>query len=264
MTRQPSMKKKIPVNYDMLLHNNYDKEDEGDKLQNSQQLGDINEDAKNLVDPGQALFTTEHVDTANITNNSNVIHEHADDPTEVPSFSLGNGESRPIDMRVIEPYKKVISHGGYMHASADGRNIEGASPAIIIFSACYLPDRSRKDYHYVMDNLFMYVLTTLHNMIADDYILIYLHNGGLNYSGNNMPTFGWLKRCYQMIDRRLKKNLKGLYILHPTFWLKTLIIMSKPFISSKFSRKLKFVRSLEELRTMIPIEHVAIPEPVKM
>ena len=71
------------------------------------------------------------------------------------------------------------------------------------------------------------MLTTLHNMIADDYILIYLHNGGQQNSG---PTFGWLKRCYQMIDRRLKKNLKGLYILHPTFWLKTIIIMSKPFI----------------------------------
>ena len=26
--------------------------------------------------------------------------------------------------------------------------------AIILFSGCYLPDRRRKDYHYVMDNLF--------------------------------------------------------------------------------------------------------------
>lgn len=71
------------------------------------------------------------------------------------SFLNGHGEPREIDMKVIEPYKKVISHGGYLHASADGRNVEGSSPAIIIFSACYLPDRTRKDYHYVMDNLFM-------------------------------------------------------------------------------------------------------------
>lgn len=27
--------------------------------------------------------------------------------------------------------------------------------AIIIFSGCFLPDRSRRDYQYVMDNLFM-------------------------------------------------------------------------------------------------------------
>lgn len=27
--------------------------------------------------------------------------------------------------------------------------------ALIVFAACYLPDRSRKDYQYVMDNLFL-------------------------------------------------------------------------------------------------------------
>ncbi|CAG2115816.1 unnamed protein product, partial [Medioppia subpectinata] len=128
-----------------------------------------------------------------------------------------DGEVKPIDMKVIDPYKKVISHGGYFHSSTGNSHQSGASPAIIVFSACYLPDRSRKDYNYVMDHLFMYVLTTLHNLIADDYILIYFHNAGLSTLGNNMPTFGWLKRCYYMMDRKLKKNLKGLYLVHPTF-----------------------------------------------
>ena len=27
--------------------------------------------------------------------------------------------------------------------------------AIVVFTACYLPDRRRRDYHYVMDNLFL-------------------------------------------------------------------------------------------------------------
>ena len=27
--------------------------------------------------------------------------------------------------------------------------------AIVVFNACFLPDRSRHDYHYVMDNLFL-------------------------------------------------------------------------------------------------------------
>lgn len=57
------------------------------------------------------------------------------------------GIERRIDLKVLEPYKKVVSHGGYL--SKDSHN------AIIIFSACYLPDRSRVDYDYVMNNLFM-------------------------------------------------------------------------------------------------------------
>ncbi|CAG2162013.1 unnamed protein product [Oppiella nova] len=174
------------------------------------------------------------------------------------------GDVKVIDMKVIDPYKKVISHGGYFHSTIGNSHQSGSSPAIIVFSACYLPDRSRKDYNYVMDHLFMYVLTTLHNLIADDYILIYFHNAGVSTLGNNMPTFGWLKRCYYMMDRKLKKNLKGLYLVHPTFWLKTLIIMSKPFISSKFSKKLKFVGSLAELSALLPIEHIAIPDAVKI
>lgn len=62
---------------------------------------------------------------------------------------LPGGEQRTIDMRVIEPYKRVLSHGGYLRA--------GGHTAIVIFSACYLPDKSRVDYEYVMDNLFLYV-----------------------------------------------------------------------------------------------------------
>ncbi|KAL3289190.1 hypothetical protein HHI36_003624 [Cryptolaemus montrouzieri] len=62
---------------------------------------------------------------------------------------LPDGDQRTIDMRVIEPYKRVLSHGGYLRA--------GGHTAIVIFSSCYLPSKSRVDYEYVMDNLFLYV-----------------------------------------------------------------------------------------------------------
>nr|CAD7575330.1 unnamed protein product [Timema californicum] len=162
------------------------------------------------------------------------------------------GQERHIDMKVIEPYKRVLSHGGYLSA--------GSHNAIIVFSACYLPDRSRVDYDYVMDNLFLYVLTTLDELITDDYVLVYLHGAT---SRGCMPTFSWLKRCYQMIDRRLRKNLKGLYLVHPTFWLKTIVVMTRPFISSKFSRKLSFVETLGELGEILPLEQASIPDRVK-
>ncbi|KAK6620382.1 hypothetical protein RUM44_006783 [Polyplax serrata] len=162
------------------------------------------------------------------------------------------GVERRIDLKVLEPYKKVITHGGYL--SKESHN------AIVIFSACFLPDRSRADYDYVMNNLFMYVVSTLDQLVTDDYVLIYLHGATAR---SCMPKFKWLKLCYEMIDRKLKKNLKGLYLVHPTFWLKTLVLMTKPFISSKFSRKLFFIHSLSELFKAVPLEEVYIPERVK-
>lgn len=167
-------------------------------------------------------------------------------------IAMVNGVEKRIDMKVIEPYKRVLSHGGYLS--------EGCHNAIIVFSACFLPHHGRADYHYVMDNLFFYVLHTLDQLITEDYVLVYLHGAT---SRHNMPTFSWLKRCYQMIDRKLKKNLKQLYLVHATFWLKTIVVMSKPFISSKFSKKVQFIMSLNELQEKLPIEEASIPDKVK-
>lgn len=215
-----------------------------------------------------------------------------------PNFANSVVDFSQIDLKVIEPYKKVISHAGYSHHIDPSfpPPIAGEQPpAIIIFSACYLPDRSRRDYDYVMDHLFLYVLSSLHELIADDYILIYLHNTQTssasskssnfrNTSGivtsqqgnssssvesgaspnvgqkvNNLPTFQWIKRCYQLIDRRLRKNLKILYLIKPTFWLKTIVIMCRPFISSKFSKKIRFVDDINTLRKCLPVDQLILP-----
>lgn len=161
------------------------------------------------------------------------------------------GKQMKIDLKVIEPYKRVLSHGGYY---GEGLN------AIIIFSGCYLPDHSRKDYQYVMDNLFMYVISTLETLVAEDYMIVYFHGATPR---RQMPSFGWLKKCYQMIDRRLRKNLKSLMLIHPTLWLRTIVMMTRPFISAKFSSKLRFVRSLSELGQIIPMEYISVPEQVQ-
>ncbi|XP_044746195.1 protein prune homolog 2 [Coccinella septempunctata] len=164
---------------------------------------------------------------------------------------LPDGEQRTIDMRVIEPYKCVLSHGGYLRA--------GGHTAIVIFSACHLPSDSRIDYEYVMDNLFLYVLWTLERLVTDDYVLVYLHGGA-----TKVPAFRWIKRCYQMVGRKLKKNLIHLYLVHPTLWIKTMLFMAKPFISSKFYRKITYANTLRELMARVPLEAAAIPDKVKM
>uniref|UniRef100_A0A182Y136 CRAL-TRIO domain-containing protein n=1 Tax=Anopheles stephensi TaxID=30069 RepID=A0A182Y136_ANOST len=178
--------------------------------------------------------------------------EEARDIRNWQKITLPDGKTREIDMKVIEPYKCVLSHGGYLQA--------GGHNAIVVFSACHLPDRSRADYHYVMNNLFLYVVKTLEQLVTEDYVLVYLHGGS---SRGNVPPFPWLKKCYQLLDRRLRKSLRNLYMVHPTFWLKSVVWMARPFISSKFWRKLVYVTSLEELYKLVPVEKAAVPDKVK-
>ncbi|XP_071825735.1 uncharacterized protein [Apostichopus japonicus] len=156
-----------------------------------------------------------------------------------------------VDNKVIEPFKKVLSHGGYYGNTMN---------AVIVIASCYLPEKSRKDYEYVMHNLFLYVVSSLELLVAQDYIIVYFHGAAPR---TKIPSLAWMKRCYQMIDRRLKKNLKGLYIIHPTGWLKTVITFTRPFISAKFYRKLKFIYKLSDLKKVISMEYIYIPEEVK-
>ncbi|KAG7456761.1 hypothetical protein MATL_G00239290 [Megalops atlanticus] len=160
---------------------------------------------------------------------------------------IGEQEHR-IDMQVIRPYLRVVTHGGYY---GEGLN------AIIVFAACYLPDSSCPDYHYIMENLFLYVISSLELLVAEDYMIIYM-NGAT--PRRRMPGIGWLKRCYQMIDRRLRKNLKAMIIAHPSWFIRTVLAISRPFISEKFMNKIRYVHSLEELAEIVPMEHVQVPE----
>lgn len=165
-------------------------------------------------------------------------------------FRIGEQDHR-VDMRAIEPYKRVISHGGYY---GDGLN------AIIVFAVCFMPESNQPNYRYIMDNLFKYVIGTLELLVAENYMIVYL-NGAT--SRRKMPSVGWLRKCYQQIDRRLRKNLKSLIIVHPSWFIRTLLTITKPFISSKFSQKIKYVYSLSDLAELVPMEYVSIPDCIK-
>ncbi|XP_059899944.1 bcl-2/adenovirus E1B 19 kDa-interacting protein 2-like protein isoform X2 [Gadus macrocephalus] len=162
------------------------------------------------------------------------LEDEVDDQgTRWRRFSPGDEpqESR-VNMSLIQPFLKVLSHG----------------------------ENSLENYQSVMDHLFRYVVGTLDLMVSQDYAVVYLCAGGQK---EKLPGIGWLRDCYTTIQRRLRKNLKALYVLHPTWYIKALITFIKPFISSKFSRKLQFVSSLSELSLLVPTEHVQIPDCVK-
>ncbi|XP_069580195.1 bcl-2/adenovirus E1B 19 kDa-interacting protein 2-like protein isoform X2 [Brachyistius frenatus] len=167
-------------------------------------------------------------------------------------FSTGEPpqESR-VNMSVLEPFLRVLSHGGYYGDSLND---------IIVFSSSYLPENSLENYEYVMDNLFRFVVGTLDLMVSENYVIVYFCAGGQK---DKVPAISWLRECYTTIDRRLRKNLKGFYVVHPTWYIKALITIIKPFISSKFSRKLQFVDSLQDLSHFVPTEHVQIPDCVR-
>lgn len=161
------------------------------------------------------------------------------------------GHEYHVNMSVLEPYLQVLSHGGYY-----GEDMN----AIILFTSCYLPENTVEDYEYVMDNLFRYIVGTLDLMVSENYMLVYLCAMAPR---NKLPSIKWLHQCYTSIDRRLKKDLKGLLVVHPAWYIRALLTLVKPFISDKFSRKIRFIHSLRELSQFIPTERLQIPDAIR-
>ena len=151
---------------------------------------------------------------------------------------IGESEYR-LDLKAIEPYKDVLCHAGYIGDSG--------LTAVLIFTAMHLPDTNKyssAEYKYVMHNIFLYIVSTMDLLVAQDYIIIYI-NGGCKK--RNLPGLSWLRQCYSKIDRRLRKSIKKLYVVHPTFYLKALVNILLPILSRKFSRKLFLCKQLKQL-----------------
>ncbi|MBN3303737.1 RHG01 protein, partial [Amia calva] len=127
---------------------------------------------------------------------------------------------------------------------------------VIVFSACRMPDHHVLDHHKLLG----YLKHTLDKYVESDYTLIYFHHG---LTSDNKPSLTWLRDAYREFDRKYKKNIKALYIVHPTMFVKTLLILFKPLISWKFGRKIFYMNYLSELEEYVKCEQLIIPTRVK-
>nr|KAF6324048.1 Rho GTPase activating protein 1 [Myotis myotis] len=174
---------------------------------------------------------------------------------EMPDFpksddSKSSSPEPVTHLKWDDPYYDIARHQIVEVAGDDkyGRKI-------IVFSACRMPPSHQLDH----SKLLGYLKHTLDQYVESDYTLLYLHHG---LTSDNKPSFSWLRDAYREFDRKYKKNIKALYIVHPTMFIKTLLILFKPFISFKFGQKIFYVNYLSELSEHVKLEQLGIPRQV--
>ncbi|UYV73926.1 ARHGAP1 [Cordylochernes scorpioides] len=126
---------------------------------------------------------------------------------------------------------------------------------VIVISACKLP--SNKELNHA--RFLRYLMHTLDQFVESDYTLVYFHYG---LSSHNKLPLSWLWKAYRTFDRKYKKNLKALYLVHPTKFIKIVWQMFRPVISAKFGKKMMYVNYLHELKHHLHYDQLAIPQPV--
>ncbi|KAF0028731.1 hypothetical protein F2P81_017836 [Scophthalmus maximus] len=125
----------------------------------------------------------------------------------------------------------------------------------IVFSSCCLPPSHQLNHRRLLE----FLKFTLDQYVEMDYILVYFHHG---LRSSNKPSLKWLREAYDEFDRKYKKNLKTLYVVHPTNFIRIVWNIFKPLISHKFGKKLKYVNFLDELRDHVNYEQLVVPADV--
>ncbi|KAH6924304.1 hypothetical protein HPB50_014847 [Hyalomma asiaticum] len=195
----------------------------------------------------------------------------------------------------LEDFTDIECHGIVDIAGDDayGRNV-------IVISACRLPPHKELNH----PKFLRYLMHTLDQFVESDYTLVYFHHG---LNSKNKPSLGWLWTAFRTFDRkyeplylalvgtavslpykknlkalylvhptgfvkilyqlfrpyiRYKKNLKALYLVHPTGFVKILYQLFRPYISAKFGRKISYVNHLHELKQHVHYDQLRIPEQV--
>ncbi|KAN0064341.1 hypothetical protein ACQY0O_002536 [Thecaphora frezii] len=127
---------------------------------------------------------------------------------------------------------------------------------MVVLAACCLPDPREVDY----DDLFDRIISTMDLFAENDYTVIYLASGG-----RHRPGWNWLWKSYRRLGRKFRKNLKKLYIVHPTFFTRSLMQFIQTgayFVSPKFPKKVTILQTLSELAQHVPLTQIDIPPEV--
>ncbi|XP_047641970.1 rho GTPase-activating protein 8 isoform X1 [Phacochoerus africanus] len=149
------------------------------------------------------------------------------------------------------PFYDVARHGILQVAGEDhlGRRV-------VTFSCCRMPPSHELNHRRLLE----YLKYTLDQYVESDYIIVYFHHG---LNSRNKPSLGWLQSAYREFDRRYKKNLKALYVVHPTNFIKVLWNILRPLISHKFGKKVTYFNYLSELHEHLKFDQLIIPPEVQ-
>ncbi|PWY98016.1 hypothetical protein BCV70DRAFT_202190 [Testicularia cyperi] len=127
---------------------------------------------------------------------------------------------------------------------------------MVVLAACCLPDPKEVDYDALLDR----IMDTMDLFVENDYTVIYFAGGA-----RHRPGWNWIWRAYRRLGRKFRKNLKKLYIVHPTFFTRSLLQFVNTgayFVSPKFSKKVSQLYTLSALAENVPLTQIDIPPEV--
>ncbi|KAG2237443.1 hypothetical protein INT48_009572 [Thamnidium elegans] len=128
--------------------------------------------------------------------------------------------------------------------------LDSDSRPILVLCADNLPNPDIYDYDLILS----FIMARLYK---NDYVMVFFSS-----PARYRPGWMWLLRAYRSLDRKYKKNLKALYVVHLSRTYRLVFDLANKIISPKFARKLRYVSSLQHLKVNIELAPQFIPQRV--
>ncbi|KAJ2078385.1 hypothetical protein H4R24_004518 [Coemansia sp. RSA 988] len=144
------------------------------------------------------------------------IEEHA------TNYTLGSDEQSLANLErhlTYANFKQAVMQGddggrllNYVNANVIFQaGVDYESKPMVVFCACNLPSPKEVDY----DRLLNLIIFRLDEFVENDYTVVMLTSGA-QYN----PGWSWLTKAYRRLDRKYRKNVKNVYVVHPSMWSK--------------------------------------------
>lgn len=174
--------------------------------------------------------------------------ESSTDPGLYPNYDELFKQSKHADFSVIE---KHAARFLYLNTTTD----KDHNP-VVVFDAQYFPPIEDKEL------LLLYIIKFMDPIVQSPYAAVYksahltkVCKGGFclwfcfhfffflcvfsfrkKLSQAQRPGLAWIRRANHVLNRPYKKQLKQLYLIDAPGWVKVLVSLMKPWISSKFAK----------------------------
>ncbi|SAM08189.1 hypothetical protein [Absidia glauca] len=156
----------------------------------------------------------------------------------------------PLRLSPTSPEYKGIAQLNIIYEAG----LDSESRPILILCANNLPNTDTINY----DLILAFLLSRLDEFVENDYVLIFFSS-----PARYRPSWRWLLRAYRALDRRYRKNLKALYVVHLSKNYRMIFDLANKITSPKFARKLRYLQRLDDLKQVVQIPDNMIPKPVK-
>uniref|UniRef100_W5MYZ8 Ganglioside induced differentiation associated protein 2 n=1 Tax=Lepisosteus oculatus TaxID=7918 RepID=W5MYZ8_LEPOC len=107
-----------------------------------------------------------------------------------------------------------------------------------------------------MEKALLYFIHVMDHITVKEYVMVYFHT--LTNEHNHLDS-EFLKKLYDIVDVKYKKNLKAFYFVHPTFRSKISAWFFTTFSVSGLKDKVHHVETLQQLFTCVVPEQIDIP-----